>query len=285
MSAGNQMIGLAVYHRTDLTEQPELIRDLLVAARAAAGEAGLAYGQGQFASSHRFSKQQKMTTENIDQLVTDIRGRVFRSVQFDELPRSRQESSAGYASLHVELHPAANPRVNSNESPAFPYRLYLLVPRGAAADTAQLERAMTAFSGTVDRGYGFVHVGRDSRDVLMELTITPMFRWGQELSASDLRRQERLQHCQLERVRIGRAICGAYWGNLLGPELVKQLGGKDQIKVEAPVALVRAIGDEAIYIQATADLPTVDDPLYQEAIGKLEAYLAPVSIASSVSLN
>lgn len=276
------MIGVAMYHRTDLTERPELIRDLLAAATHAAGRSPLRFWHGQFATSDRFVKQQKITEERIEQLVTDVRGGVFRSVQFDELPRSQQEVSPGYTSLHIELRAAANPRVNAREHPAFPYSFYMLMPRDAASDAVQLETCISAFSDSVNDGYGFVHVAADSRDALMEVTMIPMFRWGQKLSPAESQREERLKRCQIERVRIGRVICGTYWGNLLSQEIVEQLGGTKKIQLGAPAAVIRERDDGAVYLQATADVPTLDDARYRDALGKLEAYLTPVSISSPV---
>lgn len=278
MIVGKEMIGLAVYHATDLRDNPTLLRELLAAAAVAAGPGAVAYMHGQFASSDRFSRQQKITESRIEQLLTDIRGGVFRSVQFAELPRPEQETSLGYVSLQLELNPAANPKVSSTDRPIYPFRIHMLVPRAYAGRAEQVEEGLVSLARIVRSQYAFAHVAKDFRDALMEVTSTPMFPWGQPLSPADLRRQKRLQRCQIERVHIGRVACGAYWANILGNRIIAQLGGVERVRHEAPVPIVHEHGSDTLYLQVSNDLPQREDSDYRRALEKLEAYLQPVSV-------
>lgn len=281
MQARKPMIGVALYHATDLTERPDVVAPLLAAASTAAGRAALGYVLGQFWSSDRFSRQQKLNDATLAQLLVDVRGRVFRSIQFDQVKKSEQEASGGYASLHVELRPAANPRVGSEEAVAYPYRLYLLLPE-EAVDVGALRTGLGNLMSALDAPYAFVHRGADFRDALMEVVSTPMFPWGQPLSASDQQRQARLSRCQVERAKIGERICGAHWMTLLGEDLVRELGGAERVEREAPVAAVYPLDRGRLLLQLTESLPDGDVAgEYAGALARLEAFLAPVSLTGA----
>jgi hypothetical protein len=278
MTFRKPMIGIGVFHATDLHEEAGLIPDLLAAVDAAAGRNVLQYVHGQFASSDRFSRQQKLSKKILKQLITDVRGRVFRSIQFDELPRTDQVRSSGYTSLHVQLAPAQNPRVGSDEQPVLPYRLHVLLPHDYSGDAARVGQCLEAFARLLDAPYGFAYLGASFRDVLMEVSSVPMFSWGQPMSEADLRRQKRLQRCQTERIRIGSLTCGAYWANLFGENIVRRLGGPELLLRKTPAAILREVQPGLWYVQTTSSLPDLNDPAYQAALAALEAYLAPVSI-------
>lgn len=218
------MIGLTLYHAVNLNEHSDILGDVLAATRARSGRA-LSYVQGQLTSSDRFSRQQKVTPSVLAQLQTDLRGGVFRSLVFDELSKSQQKLNDGYASLQIDLKPAKSPQANSNEIALYPYRAVMLVPRTSVERPEQLQESTLHLAAALNAPYGFVHLGGDYRDVLMEVTSTPMFSWGHKMSATDLQRQARLLHCQAERVRLGTVTCGTYWGNLLGKQIVDRLGG------------------------------------------------------------
>src|SRR5688572_1370110 len=216
------MLGLAVYHATELADAVDLL-DSLVAVISAATREPLSFLQGQFASSDRFSRQQKATPANVAQLKTDVRGHVYRSVEFASLRKSEQEASPGYTSVVIDVAPARNPRVSSDEPVRYPFRTYLITPQEHVRGVDGLRNALTQLVETFDSPYGFIHVGGDFRDVLMELTCTPMFPWGQPMSDADRRREQRLFRCQAQRVQLGHQVSGAYWSQALGSYIVDQL--------------------------------------------------------------
>lgn len=272
------MIGLALYHALDLTEQPEVLDNLLTAVRTAVSEDSLGYVQGQLASSDRFSRQQKIKPAVLEQLRTDLRGHVFRSLIFDELPKSKQEASSGYTSLQVDLKPARSPKVSSDELALCPYRIGMLAPRTVVQHSERLQQGIIDLAVALNAPYGFVYLGGGYRDVLMEVVSTPMFPWGYEMSAADLQRQARLSRCQTERVRIGSVTCGAYWGNVLGKQIVERLGGLKRAKQEAPVARAIELPGSSLYLQLTEDLPDPSSFEYQRSLAALDEYLSPVSV-------
>ncbi|MGH3694717.1 MAG: hypothetical protein ACRDRX_12160 [Pseudonocardiaceae bacterium] len=68
-----------------------------------------------------------------------------------------------------------------------------------------------------------------------------------------------------------RHLWGYYWGNLLGSEHVKLLGGPDAVQ-QAPVTIVRPVGSSSFYLQLTEDINDIDlDRLHQ-----LREFLQPL---------
>jgi hypothetical protein len=278
MNEQTETVGLALYHATDLAEQPELVHELLEAANVAMGGQALSYVSGQFAGSDRFSRQQKVDAKVLTQLKTDLRGRIFRSLQFDALSKAEQKRRSGYTSLHIDLHPARSPSVSSTEVARFPYRVYMLMAREQSVTPEQIRSGLGRFLLALPAPYAFVTPGYDYRDVLMELVSTPVFPWGRELSAIEKRRHARLCRCQTERARLGELACGPYWGNLLGKKMIDDLGGSERVKREAPVAVVEDLPNDSLYLQLTPDLPNLADHGYQHALAQLEAFLRPISV-------
>lgn len=68
-----------------------------------------------------------------------------------------------------------------------------------------------------------------------------------------------------------RHLWGHYWGNLLNAEHVKLLGGPDLVR-QAPVAVVRPVGDGGFYLQLTEDVNDVN----LERLHQLREFLYPL---------
>jgi hypothetical protein len=277
------MVGIGIYHDADVAESPELIDALLGITARMVGGTPFHYMHRMLLNSDRSTRQQKMDMRNLEQLKTDLRGRVLRAVQFDELRRSEQESSTGYASLHLDLKPARSPKAGSDEVARYPYRVYLLVPRPMVADAGVLRDGILQLAATLRSPYAFAYPGASFRDVLMELTCTPMFTWGQPLTPREAEREARLTRCQRQRVQLGTRVCGAYWGNLLGAELVAALGGSGSVKANAPAAQVEDAPRDGLFLQLTAALPEIDSPEYLTAVARMEEYLRPISVTSGAT--
>jgi hypothetical protein len=70
---------------------------------------------------------------------------------------------------------------------------------------------------------------------------------------------------------LTRFVRGVFWGNGLGAELCRRLGGPEQVCREAPVPIALPIGDGA-WLQL-ADAPPAPAPVYQELTGFLTPLL------------
>lgn len=77
--------------------------------------------------------------------------------------------------------------------------------------------------------------------------------------------------------RLGEFLPGAFWGVMLGREMVERLGGIERIDREAPVLHTRHLANGGMYLQATRRPVPLTDPALQAALPNLEEYLEPIS--------
>lgn len=127
--------------------------------------------------------------------------------------------------------------------------------------------------------YGLIYSGRSYDDVHMELTAIPSRVLGTTLSAREELRLQWLGFWQQYEDEVGAHVRGAYWGNFLGPSIVRRLGGLETVLSTAPVEVVMPTGNGGVYLQVSLD-PGPDLLLRdQERLRALGGLLEPVSIA------
>jgi hypothetical protein len=113
----------------------------------------------------------------------------------------------------------------------------------------------------------------------MELSAIPSRILGETLPAREELRLQWLGFWQQYREEIGTLVRGAYWGNFLGAELVRRLGGLEAVLGAAPGAVVTPIEGGGVYVQVSKE-PSPDlPPRDQERLRALAGFLEPVSIA------
>lgn len=275
------MIGATIYHDLDLSERTELLEEILRSVASVTGEQRLNYFTGMFTDTDRFSREKKLTEKNLQQLKVDLGGGVYQDLAFNELPGAAREQNEEGVSLHIGMIPA----FQRGERAVYPYEVHLLVPDEVAQSTDAVSQGVLRFAADLQSPYALVYGGPDFGDVYMELTATPMFPWGKQLTEQEERRRERLLHWQGERVRIGEVVRGAYWGNLLGADMVKHLGGPDRVRSEAPVERVQELSNGGVYLQLTNDPADWRRAEYPFLLEKLESYLAPVSLQAELQAD
>jgi hypothetical protein len=153
--------------------------------------------------------------------------------------------------------------------------MYAFCPSSAIASVDALLHGVGDIWAKLSSPYGFIYPAQDIIDGLMELTTTPTFPWNRELSPQEQRRKARLLKWQIDRTRIGSCVRGAYWANLLGENIVGQLGGMRRIRGEAPVAEVRPLLRGGALLLRTHD-PYPDDGNAQDD-HILEDYFRPIA--------
>lgn len=272
-------VGVAVYHSIDLADEIDRVGELQRIVEGMLETGNLAFFEGRIRKTDRFSRQKRATEASIRQMLVDIRGGEFAEVTFADRTRTEQEQSATYASFHFTLAPATNPRVGATDTPRNPYRVYVLIPRTQVAE-GRFRESVHHLVGVLKAPYAFIHLGSRFRDALMEVTSVPMFGWSQSLTAREARQKARLSQCQVERVRIGEVVTGAYWGNYWGPEITERLGGPERVLAEAPVDVIEYQSNNTLYAQLTSELPRQQDQQYLSALDQLGEYLLPVAVMS-----
>lgn len=278
MSANDLLIGAVVYHALDLAEQPTTLESLLSAAGRLLGRRRLAFFHGMLAAD-RFTRTKRADQASLAQLLTDIRGRVFRDLEFHEVRKPGDDSLR----LHLALRPAQSARAGSDETVRFPFRVYLVMPRRLVGTAEELISGVAELQEVLQSPYAFIHAASLPRSVLMELTGIPVSSVARAPTPRDVAREERLYRCQRARAVLGDVACGAFWGNLLGEEIVRRLGGKERVRTEAPVARVHDLPGGRLALQLTDEILDEDAPEVLAALQDLERYLSPVSVLHTAS--
>ncbi len=143
---------------------------------------------------------------------------------------------------------------------------------------------------------GHLHATTESAFASAELGFTATSRWrpfpeeGYEGSsdAAAIKRwyawkhpedtNDRVQMLGPARSRIGPRLRGTYWGTLLGPTLVAELGGLSRITREAPVAVAESLSNGGAYLQLTPTPEPITTDTMQRGLLELERFLEPVLV-------
>jgi len=268
------MIGIALYHATDISRHPELLSGLMAASAEMAGKQPFAYWEAVLGETGRASREAKLSNSSRTAIQDSIAEGRFESVQLHELKRKDREANADGAALDLRLQPDGQLGANA----AAPYTVYLYLPRCEIVSEDHLARGVAEMSALLDARYGIVYPGTGFTDVLMETTATPVFPWNHDLTVEEEHRKARLIRDQLHRNEWGHRVRTAYWGNVLGRSLVRQLGGLEQVLATAPVERVDSAGEHGLYLQVTKSLPR-DNAELSNSLAAFAAYLQPVTLA------
>lgn len=265
------MIGICLYHSRDLGADTGAFERLLQCLQEQLGSrAELRYIDGMLAESGTFLRTSRLSTHALTEVAERIASGTLSSVSVhEERPRSKTFGREG-VSVHLELV-ARKPR---GQRAFCPYRAYLLLPPSLlGAD--EYYPLIAELWAVLDPAYGFVYVGRDHEDALMEVTLIPMLPWDADPKGPLIERVKRLDRLQDLRGEIGRKVCGAYWANCLGPALVNTMGGRDTVLERAPVNAARPLGDEGAYLQLTEGVEPAER---NDRTGKLEVYFSETGV-------
>ncbi len=101
----------------------------------------------------------------------------------------------------------------------------------------------------VESPYGLIYPGSDSADVYMELTSIPSRMLGENLTPEQEERLKWLGFWQRYEDELGQAVRTAYWGNLLGKNLVDGLGGLERVVHSAPAVIAEPLPHGGVYLQ------------------------------------
>jgi hypothetical protein len=270
-----EVIGLAVYHPTDLASKPELVRAICAKAEQMLNSGGLVYFSGLLRETGRSSRPKRLSEKAWQQITSEVGSRRYDSVTFDSLAAAEQRSTESYATLVISLDAALNPVAGDSEPVVLPYQLYVLVPHGRLASVETLSEMMLWLGSVLNAPYGFVYPGSSFRDALMEVTSTPIMGMEESLTSSGMMRERELQLRQRSRARVGDIVLGIHWGMLLGPSLLERLGGMPSVVGAAPVEIVKAHGTN-IYFQVTAALEAIDSNGFSHRMQRLAAFIDPL---------
>jgi hypothetical protein len=80
------------------------------------------------------------------------------------------------------------------------------------------------------------------------------------------------------RSRVGPRVRGTYWGTLLGPALVEELGGLAGLIRDAPVVVAEPLGNGGAYLQLTPTPEPITTETMQRGLLALERFLQPVLV-------
>ena len=244
------MIASTIYHRHPAHREPSRIHDVLQIASSAAGTGHEPrFWEGLRAGSDTFLKGRAIdsSASRIDEL---LRERRLSSISFHEFSPQETSSRPQGTTLVVSLDPAG-----TDETPAVaPYIAYMLVREDHLRSQDALVAAWTAVWQLLDGVYGFIYVGVDHTDALMEAATAPIVPWDEELSEHMEQRVARLERAQAARLRIGEVVPGAYWGNFFNRSVVDRLGGPEALRSELGLARVDALDRGDVYCQVTKRL-------------------------------
>ncbi len=165
----NQMIGLAVYHSSALPGE-DFILGRLVESIENETEEALAYVDGQLEDTGKFVKVRKLSATVLNDVQEQVATQRLSAIAFHQQhPRAKSEGTEGI-SFHLEVAPR-RPRGREAVSP---YRLYALIPQEAFSPELGFRLSMVVWQH-LQAQYGFIHVGNDHADALMEVTadVTP----------------------------------------------------------------------------------------------------------------
>lgn len=104
-------------------------------------------------------------------------------------------------------------------------------------------------------------------------TIKRWYEWRHPENTND-----RIEILRSVRSHIGPRVRGTYWGTLLGPALVAELGGIARIIREAPVVVAEPLGNGGAYLQLTPTPEPITTVTMQRGLLELERFLEPVLV-------
>lgn len=265
------MLGAVIYHASDLSEDPEVVSKALEAARPATGGEPFAGYRCIEMGSERHTRWRALTSANLRQLRADLAGRVLSAVHFDS---ARGAGSDASCSLDFWIGTPGRSR-----DFRYPHNIKVIVPLGTSESVRDFVSSCRAVWELVGSPYGLIYSGRTYDDVHMELTAIPSRALGATLSAREELRLRWLGFWQQYEDEIGVLVRGAYWGNFLGTDIVRRLGGLEAVLKAAPGEVVAPVGAGGVYVQVSnepgPELPRRD----QERLRALGRFLEPVSIA------
>ena len=89
---------------------------------------------------------------------------------------------------------------------------------------------------------------------------------------------DRVELVRTVRSRVGPRVRGTYWGTLLGPALVEELGGLAGLIRDAPVVVAEPLGNGGAYLQLTPTPEPITTETMQRGLLALERFLQPVLV-------
>lgn len=131
--------------------------------------------------------------------------------------------------------------------------------------------ALGEMVGLMDAQYGCIWAGVDRDRARSESMLTVVRHWQSE----EPEWRFDIHHRSHRRWQFGPRVRGAYWGNLLSADVVRQLGGVEALQ---GVGAVKSFGNGTTYVQLT---PTVGEALGeagQERMARLQKLLGPVLV-------
>jgi len=262
------MIGSVIYHGADLSDRPDLLHALVDAGRPAMGGPPGWY-RCIYDGTDKPSHWRAFSASSFRELRTNLLRGVLIAIHFNQ-HRGDSEESVGLDLWIAKPIEGARPV-------AFPYSIKLVSPRdpGTVQDFVASCKAVWEI---VESPYGLIYPGSDSADVYMELTSIPSRMLGENLTPEQEERLKWLGFWQRYEDELGQAVRTAYWGNLLGKNLVDGLGGLERVVHSAPAVIAEPLPHGGVYLQVSST--PQPGPANQRAREALALFLEPISVGA-----
>jgi hypothetical protein len=254
------VFGAVFYYQADLRERPEVCVEALRLLEQGTGGRDIRF-RGMFTGTDRYSRSRIVTLKSLSQLVVDVRGGVYSDLDASRGLRDRPE-----ATLSLQVLPAVT-------KGAYPSDVVYTCTCGTSEDIAAAEMATIRLWEIFGPAYGVSFIGMSWNEVFAEVTATPLIPWGVQSVSEE---EERLLGIQRLRPSLGTYARGSAWGNYLGSDLVRTLGGFEHLQRAAPVDRVMALPNGGAYLRLTRTPAVLKSEEYQKAADRLAEFLVPV---------